>query len=77
MNIKNLAIFLAVTSFLTGCSKETYTVDFLKENESKRIEILEACKSNKQTDENCKNANEAEKLIKENESFNKLLGKKQ
>lgn len=62
---------------LTACGKtETYTVDFLKENEAKRIEVLEACKQNKQSDENCKNANEAEKQIQEKASFDKLLGKK-
>lgn len=50
---------------LTACGKtETYTVDFLKENEAKRIEVLEACKQNKQSDENCKNANEANDLAK-------------
>lgn len=60
---------------LTGCKQETYTVDFLKENEAKRIEVLEACKDNKQSDENCKNANEAQKFIDEQKSFNTLLGK--
>jgi uncharacterized protein YgiB involved in biofilm formation len=60
---------------LTGCKQETYTVDFLKENEAKRIEVLEACKANKQSDENCKNANEAQKFIDEQKSFNTLLGK--
>lgn len=60
---------------LTACKQETYTVDFLKENEAKRTEVLEACKANKQSDENCKNANEAQKYIDEKNSFNKLLGK--
>lgn len=60
---------------LTGCKQETYTVDFLKENEAKRIEVLESCKANKQSDENCKNANEAQKFIDEQKSFNTLLGK--
>lgn len=49
---------------LTACKQETYTVDFLKENEAKRTEVLEACKQNKQSDENCKNANEADDLVK-------------
>lgn len=65
-----------VITALTACGKqETYTVDFLKENEQKRNEILEACKANKQSDENCKNANEAQKFIDEQKSFNTLLGK--
>lgn len=77
MNIKTLAFTCITTSVivLTGCSKETYTVDFLKENEAKRTEVLEACKNNKQSDENCKNANEAQKAINEKSSFNKLLGR--
>lgn len=64
-----------VITALTGCKQETYTVDFLKENEAKRTEVLEACKANKQSDENCKNANEAQKFIDEKKSFNTLLGK--
>lgn len=65
MNVKHLALACVTTFFvtLTGCSKETYTVDFLKENEAKRIEVLEACKQNKQSDENCKNANNAQSMI--------------
>lgn len=67
---------LATTLLATGCTKETYTVDFLKENEAKRLEVLEACKQNKQSDENCKNANEAETQIQEKASYDKLIGKK-
>lgn len=70
-----LTISVIATTLLTGCKQETYTVDFLKENEAKRIEVLEACKANKQSDENCKNANEAQKFIDEQKSFNTLLGK--
>lgn len=60
---------------LTACKQETYTVDFLKENEAKRTEVLEACKQNKQSDENCKNANEAQKFIDEKKSADFFLGK--
>ena len=66
---------IAITA-LVGCGKkETYTVDFLKENEAKRTEVLNDCKANKQSDENCKNANEADKLIKEQKSKDFFLGK--
>lgn len=60
---------------LTACKQETYTVGFLKENEAKRTEVLEACKQNKQSDENCKNANEAQKFIDEKKSADFFLGK--
>lgn len=64
-----------VITALTACGKqETYTVDFLKENEAKRTEVLEACKQNKQSDENCKNANEAEKVVKTSAYGNKMFG---
>lgn len=68
-----LSIITATT--LTACKQETYTVDFLKENEAKRTEVLEACKQNKQSDENCKNANEAQKFIDEQKSTDFFLGK--
>lgn len=66
MKLKTLALVtVAFSTLLTACGKEeTYTVDFLKENEAKRLEVLEACKANKQSDENCKNANEADGLVK-------------
>ncbi|AWY21829.1 EexN family lipoprotein [Moraxella bovis] len=75
--MKAITLFtLSMIAFsLTACKQETYTVDFLKENEAKRTEVLEACKQNKQSDENCKNANEAQKFIDEKKSFNTLLGK--
>jgi|GEM_PF-4193659 conserved domain protein len=70
-----LTISVIATTLLTGCKQDTYTVDFLKENEDKRIEVLESCKANKQSDENCKNANEAEKQIKDQQSADFFLGK--
>lgn len=75
--MKHITLFtlsvIAITT-LTGCKQETYTVDFLKENEAKRTEVLEACKQNKQSDENCKNANEAEKAVKTSAYGNKMFG---
>lgn len=74
-----LTTFLTISAItataLTGCKQETYTVDYLKENEAKRTEVLESCKANKQSDENCKNANEAEKQIKDQQSADFFLGK--
>lgn len=76
--MKIIPIFALVTvTALVGCGKkETYTVDFLKENEAKRTEVLNDCKANKQTDENCKNANEADKILKDKASLERLLGKR-
>lgn len=56
------------TATATG---QNFTVDYLKANESVRNQILEDCKANKQTDQNCKNANEAKAL-----AFNQTGGKK-
>lgn len=72
MKLTTLLTISAITATaLTGCKQETYTVDYLKENEDKRIEVLESCKANKQSDENCKNANEADALIKLDEARKK------
>lgn len=73
--MKKLALFTITLLSLTACKQETYTVDFLKENEQKRNEVLEACKQNKQSDENCNNANEAQTRIK-SEEFKKSMFEK-
>lgn len=74
---KNIATLSIASIFLFGCSsKETYTVDFLKNNESKRQEVLAACQENKQSDENCKNANDAENQLKSEEYRNKITERK-
>lgn len=65
--MKHLVLIAITLLSLTACKQETYTVDFLKENEAKRNEVLEACKQNKQSDENCKNANEAQTRVKSEE----------
>lgn len=58
-------LFLAI---LTGCgSTESYTADFLYENSDIRTQVLEDCKINKQSDSNCKNANDAEAKAKAEE----------
>lgn len=74
-HIAFFTLFVIAMTALTACKQETYTVDFLKENEAKRTEVLEACKANKQSDENCKNANEAQKFIDEQKSTDFFLGK--
>lgn len=71
--MKHLALITIALLSLTACKQETYTVDFLKENEQKRNEILEACKANKQSDENCKNANQAQIEIKAKENKKKFF----
>lgn len=62
MNIKPLFTAIITSLVLTACGSntESYTTDYLQENDDVRIQVLEDCKSNKQTSENCDNANEAE-----------------
>lgn len=45
---------------LTACGGESYTTDFLYKNPTKRYEILDSCKQNKEKDTNCANANTAQ-----------------
>lgn len=64
MKLNKLLILSALSTVtLTACAKETFTVDFLRENHEKRKEILADCKLNKQSDENCRNANQAQREI--------------
>lgn len=60
MNLKTLSIVvLATSTLLTACSKETYTVNYLKANPEVLAKVLDDCKANKQSNENCQNANQA------------------
>lgn len=59
---KIFAVSLALVG-LNGCTEKTYTVDYLFNDREKRLEILEACKANKQSAENCTNANTAQAAI--------------
>lgn len=64
MKLNKLLIVSTLSAVaLTACAKETFTVDFLRENHEKRKEILADCKFNKQSDENCRNANQAQREI--------------
>ncbi len=75
--MKKILLTTAVLStiLLSACGKqETYTTDFLLENDDVRATVLAECKENKQSDENCKNANEA-KDRKTLEEFRKKYNK--
>lgn len=56
---KSLVFMASLT--LLGCGQKTqiHTVDALVEDEELRSQILEDCKNDKQTTENCENANTA------------------
>lgn len=64
MNNKTLLSVFVAAFVLTGCGAESYTVDYLYKNEDIRFQVLEDCAKNKQTSDNCKNANEAEAKLK-------------
>lgn len=55
--MKRVLILLS-TLFLVACDQasETYTVDYLYEHEDVREQVLNDCKENKQSSENCANA---------------------
>lgn len=63
------AISIFSVSALSACSSEpeSYTADFLYENNDIRAQVLEDCKANKQSDSNCQNANDAESKMKSEE----------
>ncbi len=65
---------LATTFMLTACGQESYTADYLYEHDDVRATVLAECKENKQTDDNCKNANQAEDK-KKVEAFHKKYNK--
>lgn len=57
MVIKKISIvLLSLLAFACSDKQEIYTVDYLYEHEDVRNQILEACKSNQQVQENCDNA---------------------
>lgn len=71
MNIKFALISMSVLA-LTACgNKESYTVDYLKENPTVLAKVLEECKANKQSNENCQNANQAKDELDTEEKKNK------
>lgn len=62
-NIVTFAIVSIALASITACNQKTYTADYLLTDKAKRLEILEECKMNKQSTENCNNANQAQETI--------------
>lgn len=64
-------IALSITA-LTGCGKtqESYTTDYLYANDDVRAKVLAECTENKQSQENCSAAHDAESK-KKNEAWRK------
>lgn len=72
---KNIALFTLVVTLATGCNKqETYTVDYLLANDDIRATVLTDCAANKQSQENCAAANEAEGRKKAKELEERMTG---
>lgn len=60
---KILALIPVVTLILTACGGEKYTTDYLYKNPAKRHEVLKACAENKESKDNCVNANTAQATV--------------
>lgn len=58
---KTVVITLSLIAII-GCGnkQESYTTDYLYANDDIRAKVLAECAENKQSDSNCKNANEAD-----------------
>lgn len=74
--MKNAFLIALSLTALAGCGskQETYTADYLYANDELRAKVLAECVENKQSDSNCKNANEADgkkKVDKFNQSRRK------
>lgn len=73
-NLTKTSVLLALSlTTLIGCGKsqENYTTDYLYANDDIRAKVLAECAENKQSDTNCKNANEAEGKKQTDEYFKK------
>ncbi len=59
---KTSVLFALSLTTLIGCGKsqESYTTDYLYANDDIRAKVLAECAENKQSDTNCKNANDAD-----------------
>ncbi|MDO4250103.1 MAG: EexN family lipoprotein [Moraxella sp.] len=52
---------LSLTLALTACGgNKTYTAEYLYENDDVRAKVLEDCKANKESQENCAAASQAQ-----------------
>ncbi|UZA49984.1 EexN family lipoprotein (plasmid) [Moraxella bovis] len=60
--MKTTALIALSVIALIGCGKsqESYTSDYLYANDDIRAKVLAECAENKQSDTNCKNANDAD-----------------
>lgn len=60
--MKKVCLIALSLTALAGCGKsqESYTSDYLYANDDIRAKVLAECAENKQSDANCKNANEAD-----------------
>lgn len=60
--MKTTALVALSVIALIGCGKsqESYTSDYLYANDDIRAKVLAECAENKQSDTNCKNANDAD-----------------
>lgn len=67
------SLVLSTSVFLTACGGSDYTVDYLYENDDVRAKVLADCKSNKESDSNCGNANQAEQMKKSKENTDKYF----
>lgn len=57
--MKKTILVSSMVLFLTACGQETYTAEYLYENDDVRDQVLKDCADNKQTTENCQNAQAA------------------
>lgn len=60
---KNFALIPVIALTLTACGGEKYTTDYLYKNPAKRHEVLKACAENKESNDNCVNANTAQATV--------------
>lgn len=68
-----LSLGVCTVLALTACNKqESYTADYLYANDDIRAKVLADCTANKQSQENCTAANDAENK-KKVDDFNKRL----
>lgn len=75
--MKHLLFILFSALALTACNKqETYTTDYLYANDDIRAKVLADCTANKQSQENCTAANDAENKKKVDKYWKKRTERK-
>lgn len=68
--MKKIILLTSAVVFLSACGQDTYTAEYLYENDDIRKQVLSDCAVNKQSVTNCKNAQAAQ-----NKKFNSTGGK--